>query len=183
MEKSLRGKRLKNNCLEERIMESKTDVLGTGCLTNEENADYEDYEDCGYVHLYKPNPHDWYGETKQYLYRVRDGWRKINLLRRKCRAIERGTAPVDSDCTDELHKKLKKGEQDMEVITAEVMDILSTLPDERQQMVMAKRYINGKDWEIIAEEMALSRNEVLEYHQTALPILKRKLKNPGGWKQ
>ena len=128
--------------------------------------------DC--VHLYRP---DRYGETKQYLYRVRDGCRRVGLLRRKCRAIERGTAPVDSDCADEFHRKLKKGEQDMENVTAEVMDLLSTLPDERQQMVMKKRYLKGRRWKEIAAEMELAESEVLAYHQKALPILKRKLKN------
>ena len=153
-------------------MELRTDALGIGCGIC-------DHEICerNYIRLYKPHPKDWYGETKMYLYRVRDGWRKVGLLRRKCRKLDIGEGEEEFLCADELHKKLEMAEQDMKVITAEVMDLISTLPDADQQTVMVRRYLYNETWKQISAQMNIPVSDVLEYHQTALPILKRALKN------
>lgn len=140
-----------------------------------------------YLRLYKPHPNDWYGTTKQYLYRIRDGWRKVELMRRKYREIMNQKCDDDRDkdtmdsmlSPDELHKKLDKAEQDMERVTAEVMSVLDILHDPDQRSVMVGRYIYNETWKNTAERMGMEITNVQKLHQSALPILKRNLSEDG----
>ena len=123
------------------------------------------------IHLYRPHPKDWYGETKQYLYRVRDGWRRVEMMRMVYEEVcsDTGISP------DELHRKLAKAEQDMERVTGEVVSLLNAIPDRNQRTVMTMRYINGANWDQISDAMGMPKDDVKRMHQTALPILKRVL--------
>ena len=129
------------------------------------------------IRLYRPHPKDWYGETKRYLYRVKDCERRVWALRKRCAELDAVDAP-DEDLVlyrDELHKRLGKAEQDMQGVTGEVTELLAGLPDANQRAVMVERYLHRASWKRIAAKLDIPVSEVLAYHQSALPILKRAL--------
>lgn len=129
------------------------------------------------VRLYHPEKKDWFGETKRYLYRIRDGQRRVDLLRRRVELVD-GIDDPDEDLTryrDELHQKLSQAEQDMKRVTVEVMDLIGQLPSVTQQMMMTSRYVDHKNWRETAAEMGMSVRAVQMLHGRALPKLKRLL--------
>ena len=129
------------------------------------------------IHLYNPEKKDRFGATKQYLYRIRDGERRTDLLRRRVELLDSITDPDDDLILyrDELHRKLEKAEQDMKRVTVEVMEMIGQLPSVNQQMVMIKRYVDRRTWEETAAEMDMSVRAVQVLHGRALPKLKRLL--------
>lgn len=129
------------------------------------------------IHLYKPQVKDWFGSTKQYLYRIRDGERRTCLLQRRAELLDAITNP-DEELThyrDEVHQKLSQAEQDMKRVRVEVMELIGQLPSVNQQMVMIKRYVDRKTWEETAADMDMSVRAVQVLHGRALPKLKQML--------
>ena len=129
------------------------------------------------IRLYRPHPKDWYGETKRYLYCVRDGARRVGALQKRCAELDAADAP-DEDLIlyrDELHQRLGKAEQDMQGVTGEITALLADLPNENQRAVMTLRYLHCAVWKRIAEKLRIPVADALAYHQAALPILKRAL--------
>ena len=108
--------------------------------------------------LYHPHAKDWFGKTKQFLYRFRDGEKSVELLR------WRGT-----------EEEFTRAEQETERAKAEVMALISRLPSAAQRTVMTKWYIDHKRWNQISAEMGMPLQQVKELHNKALPELKRML--------
>ena len=129
------------------------------------------------VRLYSPEKKDWFGETKRYLYRIRDGERRVELLRRRLELVDAIDDPDDDLVCyrDELHQKLCQAEQDMKRVTIEVMDLIGQLPSPAQQMMMTSRYVDHKNWRETAADMDMSVRTVQILHGRALPKLKRLL--------
>ena len=128
---------------------------------------------------YRPQARDWFGEIKQYLYKVRDGERRVDALRRRAELLD-GIADPDVELTvyrDEIHKKLINAEQDMKRVRVEVMEVIARLPSITQQKVITKRYVDSQSWEQTAVEMGMSVRDLQMLHGRALPKLKRVLES------
>ena len=82
------------------------------------------------IHLYRLQKKDWFGETKQYLYRVRDGERRTDLLQRRAELLDAITDPDEEliRYRDEVHQKLSRAEQEMKRVRVEVMELIGQLP-------------------------------------------------------
>ena len=96
------------------------------------------------IHLYKPEAGDWYGETKKYLCRVRDGQRRTEALRERAELLDSIDDP-DKEFNryrDETHQKLEKAERGMIIVTEEVRELIGQLPSTNQRTVMTKRYVD-----------------------------------------
>lgn len=129
------------------------------------------------IHLYNPEKKDRFGATKQFLYRIRDGERRADLLRRRANLLDAITDP-DAELIryrDEVHKKLSRAEQDMKRVRVEVMELIGQLPSVNQQMVMTRKYVDRRTWEETAADMDMSVRAVQVLHGRALPKLKQML--------
>lgn len=133
------------------------------------------------IRLYNPQEKDWFGETKRYLYRIRDGRRRTELLKRRAELLDSIEDPNEEliRYRDEIHQKLAKAEQDMKRVTVEVMEFIGHLPSVNQQMVMTKRYVDGQTWKETAADMDMAIRTVQQLHGRALPKLKRLLGEKG----
>ena len=129
--------------------------------------------------------------VKQYLYQVKDARRRISVIEEQIMyrqdAMEhfgpsyfeapRGTGGYGSKTEtgvselDALEEKLREAEDELARVTVRVSDTICELEDVNQQMVMMKRYISGKSWDCIAQEMDNSVRWVQKVHGRALPHL------------
>ena len=50
----------------------------------------------------------------------------------------------------------------------EITAAINSVPDERLQTILELRYVNGKSWQTIADEMHYTREHVLELHRRSL---------------
>ena len=126
---------------------------------------------------YNPHPKDWFGETKRYLYRARDGQRRVGLLQRRAELLDSIDDPDEELACyrNELHQKLNEAEQDMRRVRVEVMELIGQLPSISQQMVMTRKYVDLQPWEEIAADLDMSVRTVQMLHGRALPKLKEML--------
>ena len=131
--------------------------------------------------------------VKQFLYQVKDARRRISVIEEQIMyrqdamerfgpsyseapkgsgeyksKIEAGTAELDA-----LEEKLREAEETLARVTVQVSDTICELEDVNQQMVLIKRYINGKSWECIAQEMDNTVRWAQKVHGRALPHLEK----------
>lgn len=106
-------------------------------------------------------------KVKNYLYRALNASRKTDLLKRRI-----GLRDVSDPDYEELKKELGAAEEEKARTEIEITDFLSNLPDVSQQLVMVKKYVDGKSWEEISKEMVISVRGVQKLQGKALPVLK-----------
>lgn len=111
--------------------------------------------------LYHPHAKDWFGTTKQFLYRFRDAQSMAKMLQ--------------TFYGGEAHQLLTQTEQEMQRARIEIMALIDRLPAADQRTVMTKRYIDLQPWKQTASEMGIEVWQVKEIHNQALPKLKRML--------
>lgn len=112
-----------------------------------------------------------YHATRQYLVRVRELTQKIALLKNRIAYREDDLFSDDSLGVvgrDELQKELADAERELKIATVQVTDLIGQLKDATQQVVMTKRYVDGKSWDAIALEMDIGVRAVQKAHGKAL---------------
>ena len=87
---------------------------------------------------------------------------------------------------NDFQNQLADGEKDLQdevqgflYLKSEISDMLSQLPDNDEQLILEKRYINGEKWERIQNDLHLSKSSVFRKHRSALKNLDEILKNVG----
>lgn len=87
---------------------------------------------------------------------------------------------------NDFQNQLADGEKDLQdevqgflYLKSEISDMLSQLPDNDEQLILEKRYINGEKWERIQNDLHLSKSSVFRKHSSALKNLDEILKNVG----
>ena len=106
------------------------------------------------IHLYRPDPKDWYRDVMVYLNRVNDWRRRDGLLKARVELLDEVTNP-DEDLIayrDEVHQKLADAEQDMRCVRVEITELIGQLDSEAQQTVFTRRYVEWQSWKKIAWE-------------------------------
>ena len=123
---------------------------------------------------------DHFYAVKQFLYQVKDARRRISVIEEQImyrQAAMEQLAPSDSEALrgatdiDALEGKLREAEKELARVTVVVSDAICELEDVNQQMVLMKRYISGKSWECIAQEMDNTARWAQKQHGRALPHL------------
>ena len=120
--------------------------------------------------------------TRDFLYQVRDGDRRIRNLEKRIQlrqdALDLGGERwSDADVTEKeiiaLEHMIDRERANYAAAVVDVSDTISCLEDDNQQMVLTYRYIDMiSDWNLIAEWMGMSKAAVQKLHGRALPKLK-----------
>lgn len=127
------------------------------------------------IHLYRPDPKDWFRDVMVYLNRVNDCRRRAGLLKARADLLDAAVDP-DEDLIayrDEVHQKLADAEQVMRCVRAEITELVGHLDSDAQQMIFTRRYVEWQPWKKIAWGMDLPVETVKMLHAKALPKLKR----------
>lgn len=133
------------------------------------------------IHLYRPDPKDWFRDVMVYLNRVNDCRRRIEVIRSRAELLD-AVADPDEELTayrDEVHQKLADAEQDMKRVRVEIKGLIGQLDSEEQRTVFTRRYVERQSWKAIAWAMELPVETVKMLHAKALPKLKRLLVKRG----
>ena len=133
------------------------------------------------IHLYRPDPKDWYKDVMLYLTRVNDWRRRVGLLKARAELLDAVDDP-DEDLIayrDEVHQKLADAEQCMKRVRVEVEALIGQLDCEEQRTVVTRRYVEWQSWKKIAWAMDLPVETVKMLHSKALPKLKRMMVKQG----
>lgn len=129
------------------------------------------------IHLYRPDPKDWYKDVMAYLNRVNDWRRRVGLFKARAELLDAVDDP-DEDLIayrDEVHQKLADAEQVMKRVRVEVAELIGQLDNEEQRTVFTRRYVEWQSWNKIAWAMDMPVETVKMLHSKALPVLKRLL--------
>lgn len=127
------------------------------------------------IHLYRPDPKDWYRDVMAYLNRVNDWRRRVGLFINRAELLDEVADPDENLIAyrDEVHQKLDDAEQDMKRVRTEVTELIGQLDCEVQRTVFTRRYVEWQSWKQIAWAMELPVETVKMLHAKALPKLKR----------
>ena len=127
------------------------------------------------IHLYRPDPKDWYKDVMAYLNRVNDWRRRVGLFKARAELLDAVDDP-DEDLIayrDEVHQKLADAEQVMKRVRTEVAELIGQLDNEEQRTVFTRRYVEWQSWKQVAWAMDMPVETVKMLHAKALPKLKR----------
>jgi DNA-directed RNA polymerase specialized sigma24 family protein len=116
--------------------------------------------------------------ARQYLLRVRELTQKITLLRNRIAYREDDLFDNDSQDVVDIEKlrgELEDVQRELRLATVQVTDLIGELKDATQQVVMTKRYVEGKSWDAIALQMDIGVRAVQRAHGKALLYLDRLL--------
>ena len=123
--------------------------------------------------------------TRDFLYQVRDGDRRIRNLEKRIQLRQdaldlAGERWNDADVTEKeimaLEHMIEREKADYAAAVVDVSDTISCLEDDNQQMVLTYRYIDMiSDWCQIADRMGMKKAAVQKLHGRALPKLKEVL--------
>lgn len=133
------------------------------------------------IHLYRPDPKDWYKDVMAYLNRVNDWRRRVGLFKARAELLDAVDDP-DEDLIayrDEVHQKLDNAEQDMKRVRAEITELIGWLDNEEQRTVFTRRYVEWQSWNKIAWAMDMPVETVKTLHAKGLPKLKRLMVKQG----
>ena len=133
------------------------------------------------IHLYRPDPKDWYKDVMAYLNRVNDWRRRVGLFKARAELLDAVDDP-DEDLIayrDEVHQKLADAEQVMKRVRVEVAELIGQLDNEEQRTVFTRRYVEWQSWNKIAWAMDMPVETVKMLHAKALPKLKRLMVKQG----
>ena len=133
------------------------------------------------IHLYRPDPKDWYKDVMAYLNRVNDWRRRVGLFKARAELLDAVDDP-DEDLIayrDEVHQKLADAEQVMKRVRTEVAELIGQLDNEEQRTVFTRRYVEWQSWKQVAWAMDMPVETVKMLHAKALPKLKRLMVKQG----
>ena len=133
------------------------------------------------LHLYRPDPKDWYRDVMVYLNRVNDWRRRVGLFINRAELLD-SIADPDEDLIhyrDEVHQKLAGAEQVMKCVRVEITELIGHLDCEAQRTVFTRRYVEWQSWKKIAWAMDQPVETVKMLHSKALPKLKRLMVKQG----
>lgn len=127
------------------------------------------------IHLYRPDPKDWFKDVMVYLSRMNDWRRRVGMLKARAELLDAVDDPNEdlSAYRDEVHQKLADAEQVMKRVRVEVTELIGQLDCEVQRTVFTRRYVEWQSWKQIAWAMELPVETVKMLHAKALPKLKR----------
>jgi hypothetical protein len=133
------------------------------------------------IHLYRPDPKDWYKDVMAYLSRVNDWRRRVGMLKASAELLDSIEEPDEelSVYRDEVHLKLVDAEQDMKRVRAEITELIGWLDNEEQRTVFTRRYVEWQSWNKIAWAVDMPVETVKMLHAKALPKLKRLMVKQG----
>ena len=119
-----------------------------------------------------------------FLYQVRDGKRRIDLIEKRILLRQDAMETIGSDALDaeiaDLQRQAEEASGAYDLSLISVSDMISRLDDVNQQMVLTFRYIDTiSDWYVIAERMGMTKAAVQKLHGRALPRLQRILERAG----
>lgn len=117
---------------------------------------------------------DSFHNTRQYLLRVRELTQKIALLKNRISYREDDLFDSDSQGVvgiEQLRGELEDARRELRLATVQVTDLIGELKDATQQVVMTKRYVDGKSWDAIALQMDIGVRAVQRAHGKALLYL------------
>lgn len=83
------------------------------------------------------------------------------------------TATAVADAENMLNETVKDIALEMKTI----LRIIDTVPDEMQKTILTKRYISGKSWSIICDELKYEKTKVYQLHGWALVHITRALES------
>ena len=129
------------------------------------------------IHLYRPDPKDWFKDVMVYLSRMNDWRRRVGMLKARAELLDAVDDPNEdlSAYRDEVHQKLADAEQDMKRVRAEATELIGQLDSEEQRTVITRRYVEWQSWKKVAWAMDMPVETVKMLHAKALPVLKRLL--------
>ena len=122
--------------------------------------------------------------VRDFLYQVRDGKRRIDLIEKRILLRQDAMETIGSDALDaeiaELQRQAEEASGAYDLALISVSDMISRLDDINQQTVLTFRYIDTiSDWYVIAERMGMTKAAVQKLHGRALPRLQRILERAG----
>lgn len=122
--------------------------------------------------------------VRDFLYQVRDGKRRIDLIEKRILLRQDAMETIGSDALDaeiaDLQRQAEEASGAYDLSLISVSDMISRLDDVNQQMVLTFRYIDTiSDWYVIAERMGMTKAAVQKLHGRALPRLQRILERAG----
>ena len=71
------------------------------------------------------------------------------------------------DAERELDAKIDR----MIAMRAEIREVIGRVPDERMRVLLELRYLNGRNWEDVAEKMNYTTRNIYNLHSAALKIV------------
>jgi len=133
------------------------------------------------IHLYRPDPRDWFRDVMQYLNRVHDWNRRIEMLKLRVELLDDVDDPDEelSCYRDGIHQKLCNFEQAMRCVRVEAEQMIKELGSVEAQIIITRRYLDRWSWKKIAWALNKTVDTVQAQHADALPELKRILTNRG----
>ena len=124
-----------------------------------------------------------YPAARKHLSRVRELTHKVTLLKNRIAYREDDLFSDDSIGvvgTEQLRNELAETERELKIATVQVTDLIGQLMDAKQQVVMTKRYVDGKSWDAIALQMDIGVRAVQKAHGKALLHLEELLSKAEG---
>lgn len=82
-----------------------------------------------------------------------------------------------SDWTDtiadiiEIENGIKSEIAELNAVRQSVLDVINAVSDDRYRVLLEKRYINGKTWQCIADEMYVDYLTTWRWHSVALAMV------------
>ena len=139
--------------------------------------DFQQEHPVAVIHLYRPDPKDWFKDVMVYLNRVNDCRRRVEVIRSRAQMLDDVADPNEglSAYRDEVHQKLARAEQDMKRVRVEITELIGQLDSDEQRIVFTRRYVEWQSWKNISWAMDLPVETVKMLHVKALPKLKRLL--------
>ena len=122
--------------------------------------------------------------VRDFLYQVRDGKRRVDLIEKRILLRQDAMETIGSDALDAeiavLQRQAEEASGAYDLALISVSDMISRLDDINQQTVLTFRYIDTiSDWYVIAERMGMTKAAVQKLHGRALPRLQRVLEQAG----
>ena len=72
----------------------------------------------------------------------------------------------------EIDEKIKSLEEKLKTIKSQALLIIEELENEDFKTILVKRYIEGKNWDVIASAIFVSKRTAIRWHDAALELLK-----------
>ena len=72
-------------------------------------------------------------------------------------------------------RKLDREIDEMLERKREIAELISRIPDERMRLLLEYRYINGRKWQDIADELCYDRTNVWRLHRAALGEVEKRM--------
>lgn len=76
--------------------------------------------------------------------------------------------PIDMEKINKLKDAICSELNRLVALKARIINEIDNMPDNTENTILAKRYVEGKTWDQIAEEIGYSKRQVCRLHEKAL---------------